>query len=76
MKKNVKGDASETGLIKFVQPLFMKEFEGLDHDGLEGYRGKFPVVKNISGDPAMIPFTSDIKFNMMIRDLKPSDSNP
>lgn len=76
LKKNVKGDASETGLIKFVQPLFMKSLEGLDHDGLEGYRSKFPVVKNITGDQAMIPFTSDIKFNMMIRDLNASDSNP
>lgn len=54
----------------------MGELEAHNHDGLEGYRKKFPVVKNITGDPAMIPFTSDIKFNMMVRDLNPSVSNP
>lgn len=79
--KNVKGDASETGLLKFIAPLLEPEFN--DHkdypkNGLEGYRNDKPVLKNAAGDnnPYEIKFSSDIKFNLMIRDMAPGNANP
>jgi hypothetical protein len=42
-----KGDASETGLIKFVQPLFLKaenKHEAFFTEGIEAYRAKYPVL--------------------------------
>jgi hypothetical protein len=34
-----------------------------DVGGIEGVRQKYPVVLS-GGDPALIPFSSDIKFNL------------
>mmetsp|Transcript_47293 Transcript_47293/g.64120 ORF Transcript_47293/g.64120 Transcript_47293/m.64120 type:complete len:638 (-) Transcript_47293:1881-3794(-) len=81
LKKNVKGDASETGLIKFAEPILLASLEGLDFGGIAGYREKFPVVKvtndeNKDGYEAVIPFSSDIKFNLLIRDLNKECLNP
>lgn len=42
-----KGDASETGLIKFVQPLFLEEennHECFAKKGIEAYRADHPVL--------------------------------
>lgn len=58
-----KGDASETGLVQFAQPI-------LD---LEETRGKYPVHKYTDGGKdteCLIPFSSQIKFNCFIRDMK------
>jgi magnesium-transporting ATPase (P-type) len=81
LKKNVKGDASETGLIKFAEPILLKELKGLDFGGVNGYRESYPVVKvtsaeNKDGYEAVIPFSSDIKFNLLIRDLNKECLNP
>jgi magnesium-transporting ATPase (P-type) len=46
-----------------------------DIGGIEGVRIKYPVVLS-GGDPAMIPFSSDIKFNLQIRDMNTAISNP
>jgi len=79
--KEVKGDASETGLLKFIAPLILKEFN--DHkdypqEGLEAYRASCPVLANKKGDmnPYEIKFSSDIKFNLMIRDMAPANKKP
>jgi len=77
MKKRVEGDASETGLVKFVAPLLEGGENGCyDLGGLSGFRAKFPTVKANSGDPAMIPFNSENKFNLIIRDMNPSVRSP
>lgn len=69
-KRKVEGDASETGLVKFVQPLLLGGSTGcFDLGGLEGVRDSHPVVPDVVGDPSMIPFSSDIKFNLIIRDM-------
>lgn len=64
VNRKVQGDASEAGLIKFVQPIM---------DLLET-RAKYPVYsfQGTDGNPqeAMIPFSSEIKFNMYIRDMR------
>ena len=71
IKRNVEGDASETGLLKFIQPLLMDGNYGLYQiGGLEGVRKTYPIVKGVDNDPAVIPFSSDIKFNLIIRDMK------
>jgi magnesium-transporting ATPase (P-type) len=44
-KRKTEGDASETGLIKFIQPLLMKEFGGEYSDGLNGIRNAFPIIR-------------------------------
>jgi Cation transport ATPase (P-type) len=63
VKREVEGDASETGLIKFVQPLLMGGHYGCyKKGGIDGFRKSYP-------DLAMIPFSSDIKFNLIIRDM-------
>ena len=63
IKREVEGDASETGLIKFVQPLLMDGAYGCyGEGGLNEYRKCFPEL-------ALIPFSSDIKFNVIIRDM-------
>ena len=71
IKRHVKGDASETGLLKFSQPILMKEYGGDYEDGLVDIREAFPVCITGEGDDkkaAEIPFSSDIKFNLLIRD--------
>jgi magnesium-transporting ATPase (P-type) len=61
--RHCKGDASETGLVQFAQAIM----------DLDETRGKFPTHKytNDSGKETecLIPFSSDIKFNMFIRDM-------
>jgi len=61
--RHCKGDASETGLVQFAQAI-------LD---LDETRGKFPthVFTNevMKQTECLIPFSSDIKFNMFIRDM-------
>jgi hypothetical protein len=43
----VQGDASETGLIKFIQPLLMGGDFGLYKEGgLAGVRDSFPIAKD------------------------------
>lgn len=81
LDKSVKGDASETGLLKFIVPLMLKEFN--DHkdypqEGLEPYRAECPVLCNQKGDnlPYEIKFSSDIKFNLMIRDMNKNVKKP
>jgi sodium/potassium-transporting ATPase subunit alpha len=76
-KRKVEGDASETGLVKFIQPLLAGGPNGCyDLGGLEGIRDTYPIVPDIVGDPSMIPFSSDIKFNLIIRDMNPAVKNP
>ena len=66
------GDASESGLIKFVQPI----------SDLKDIRGKYPVhsyeVKDETGEKSTvqceIPFNSFKKYNLMIRDLSADKS--
>ena len=73
MKRNVEGDASETGLVKFAMPALMTKYGGDYADGLNTIRETFPVMKvgKNGEDPAMIPFNSAIKFNAIIRDMNP-----
>lgn len=70
IKRNVEGDASETGLLKFIQPLLMDNKYGCYKvGGIEGLRLTYPMVTSTGGDPAMIPFSSEIKFNLIIRNM-------
>jgi len=61
--RHCKGDASETGLVQFAQAIM----------DLDETRTKFNTVKytNSAGKQidALIPFSSDIKFNLFIRDM-------
>lgn len=43
--------------------------------GIEGLRNKYPMAVS-GGDPAMIPFSSEIKFNLIIRDMNTAVKNP
>jgi sodium/potassium-transporting ATPase subunit alpha len=64
----VVGDASETGLIKFVNSLV----GGGAAEGLNNERSKYP--EHISaGQKCNIPFNSAIKFNLSIRDMTSAD---
>lgn len=47
-----------------------------DLGGLEGVRDSNPVMPDVVGDPSMIPFSSDIKFNLIIRDINPAEKKP
>jgi len=76
-KRQVSGDASETGLIKFVQPLFMGgDYGCYNKGGLDGVRKSYPMAKGVDGVDAIIPFASDIKFNLIVRDMNTSDQSP
>lgn len=45
IKRNVEGDASETGLVKFIQPLLMGGAYGCyDKGGLDGLRKQCPKL--------------------------------
>jgi len=61
--RHCKGDASETGLVQFCQPLM----------DLQKTRDANPVfqftTKTGKKVDSIIPFSSDIKFNAFIRDL-------
>lgn len=55
----------------------MKEFGGEYEDGLNGIRERFPIIKfGADNKLAQIPFSSDIKFNCLIRDANTSEQNP
>jgi sodium/potassium-transporting ATPase subunit alpha len=57
-------------LVKFVEPLL----------GLEKYRAKYPVFSYPIGDnklvETLIPFSSEIKFNMFVRDMNKDVKHP
>jgi len=65
-----KGDASETGLVQFCGSIM----------DLDETRAEFPthIFKNSANKEteAIIPFNSDWKFNLFIRDLNKSNRNP
>ena len=68
--RHCKGDASETGLCQFSQSV----------EDLNNLREKFPTHKYTptggKEQECLIPFSSDIKFNLFIRDMANSeDSN-
>jgi sodium/potassium-transporting ATPase subunit alpha len=63
-----KGDASETGLVQFAEPIM----------SLDSTRAKYPVHKfedNGKDTECMIPFSSQIKFNCFIRDMSADGGN-
>ena len=67
--RHCKGDASETGLVQFAQALY----------DLDETRAKHPVYsyqKDGKSIECLIPFSSDIKFNLFIRDMNPQVKNP
>jgi len=68
--RKTEGDASEAGLVKFVEPLL----------GLEKYRAKYPVFSYPIGEnkfvETLIPFSSEIKFNMFVRDMNKDVKHP
>jgi len=79
MKRQTKGDASETGLIRWVTPLLDNEFGGKimmsdsknnEDNALDQIRADFPPMKDAEGNDKMIPFNSSIKFNLLIRDMQ------
>lgn len=65
-QRHCKGDASETGLVQFVQGIM----------DVDKTRAQFPthIYKNDAGKDTecLIPFSSDIKFNAFIRDMSGS----
>ena len=76
IRRSVEGDASETGLIKFVQPLLMDgPFGCYQKGGLDAFRLKYPVFRDESGAEVNIPFSSDIKFNLCVRDMQADGEN-
>lgn len=77
IKRNVEGDASETGLLKFIQPLLMAgPYGAFGVGGIDGLRKTHPTVVGIDDCPALIPFSSDIKFNLIIRDMNIAVTQP
>lgn len=77
IKRNVEGDASETGLVKFIQPLLMDgQYGNYKVGGLDGFRARHPILKDEKDQPFQIPFNSAIKFNCMIRDANVDQKNP
>jgi len=44
--------------------------------GLDGVRDTYPIAPDVVKDPSMIPFSSDIKFNLIIRDMNTNEKNP
>lgn len=44
--------------------------------GLDGLRTKNPKIKSANGDDLEIPFSSDIKFNLIIRDMNTEQKTP
>jgi hypothetical protein len=40
------------------------DFGEYDVGGLEGFRNKYPVMKGVDGVDSIVPFSSDIKFNL------------
>jgi sodium/potassium-transporting ATPase subunit alpha len=67
--RHCKGDASETGLVQFGQAVM----------DLVETREKYPTYKYMKDGKeieCLIPFSSDIKFNLFIRDMAPEIKNP
>jgi sodium/potassium-transporting ATPase subunit alpha len=69
--KKCVGDASETGLIKFCDTLMP----------LEATRTQFPTFSYTSTvddklSECFIPFNSEIKFNLYIRDMNKAEKHP
>ena len=68
--RNTAGDASEAGLIKFCHPIC----------DINEARAKYPTFSYIAADgnqtEALIPFSSEIKFNMFIRDMNTNNKRP
>ena len=78
LKRQTKGDASETGIVRWLTPILMKEYGGpLDmsdssckqENALEQMRANYPTLEDADQNPVMIPFNSAIKFNLLIRDM-------
>ena len=71
--EKISADADETALIQFVQPLLMKGDNGCFcyMDGLKFFRDSQPILVDEDDTKAMIPFSSDIKLNLIIRRMKP-----
>lgn len=69
VQRHCKGDASETGLVQFAQAI----------QDLDKTRAAYPnhVFQNSAGKETecIIPFSSDIKFNAFIRDMKQENGN-
>lgn len=70
-EKHVSGDASETGVIKFVQPIY----------DLEDTRSKYKIYTYIepqtnSPIDCVIPFSSELKFTLFIRDMADGRQGP
>jgi len=60
--RHCKGDASETGLVQFAESVM----------SLDSTRAKYPTYTYSEGNKqteCLIPFSSDIKFNLFIRDM-------
>ncbi len=76
LDRRTMGDASETGLIKFTQPI----------EDLNTWRQKFPVhsyqvpkfdnPNETEATECQIPFNSEIKFNLFIRDMSAKTGVP
>jgi len=65
--RHCKGDASETGLVQFAESVME----------LKSTREKYPThsyTDNNKEIECLIPFSSDIKFNAFIRDMKADDA--
>ena len=66
--RHCKGDASETGLVHFAQAIM----------DLNKTRAQFPThvitAENGKQTECLIPFSSDIKFNMFIRDMSKNEN--
>jgi len=67
--RHCKGDASETGLVQFSQALY-------DLDETRAANPVYSYPKDGKQVDCLIPFSSDIKFNLFIRDMNPSVKNP
>lgn len=84
VKRLTKGDASETGLIRFITPLLMAEYAGIwsvpkdsnFENALDQYRAAFPTLLDPKQNEYAIPFNSSIKFNLMIRDANKAVTQP
>jgi magnesium-transporting ATPase (P-type) len=65
--RHCKGDASETGLVHFAQGVM----------DLNETRAKYPTHKYVDSKSkeieCLVPFSSEIKFNMFIRDMAQND---
>merc|ERR1719387_2249591 len=65
--RHCKGDASETGLVQFAESVM----------SLDSTRSKYPThvyTANNKPTECLIPFSSDIKFNLFIRDMQADDA--